>query len=86
MLFKPLADAGDCALVGVRRRVWPMEDSHFVEKDNSHTATFSLADLGSEFVEECFDILPLDVRTGRVGEDDFERALVLPLHAANGTT
>ena len=63
-----------------------MKDAHLAEQDNCDATTLSLADFGSKPVEERFDVLPLDIRTCRVSEDDFERALVLPLHAENGTT
>ena len=59
-----------------------MEDTYLVEQDNSYPATFTLADLSAQFLEECFDILPLDTCTCtcRVSKDQFERALVLSLH------
>ena len=63
-----------------------MEDTHFLEQDNSYAATLSLADLGTKLFEDCLDVLPLDICAGRVSEDDIERALVLPSHPRNGTT
>lgn len=63
-----------------------MEDTHFVEQDNRNAATFALADLGTKLLEECLDILPLDICTCWVPKDYFERALVLPLHACHSTT
>ena len=63
-----------------------MEDAHLAEQDNCYATALSLADFGSKLAEECFDVFPLDIRTCRVSEDDFERALVLPLHASDGTT
>ena len=57
-----------------------MKDAHLAEQDNCYATTLSLADFGPELAEECFDVRPLDIRTCRVSEDDFERASVLPLH------
>ena len=33
-----------------------MEDTHFLEQDNSYAATLSLADLGTKLFEECLDV------------------------------
>jgi hypothetical protein len=55
--------------------------SHFFEQDHSYTTTFPLADFGAQFYKERFDIAPLDVSTCGTGEEKFESALVLPLHA-----
>ena len=85
MLFKPLADAGDRAFVCVRRRVWSMKDTHLAEQHNRHAATLTLADLCPELAEERFNVLPLNICTRGVSEDNFERALMLPLHATHGT-
>ena len=59
-----------------------MEHSHFFEYDHSDATAFSLADFGAKFYEQRFDIAPLDIPTGGPREDQFESALVLPLHAA----
>ena len=66
--------------------MWPMENTYLAEQDDRYATAFSLADLGSELLEERFDVLPLDIRTGGVSKDELQRALVLPLHAAYGTT
>lgn len=63
-----------------------MEHPHFFKQNYSHTTTLSFADLGAQFYEQRFDIAPLDVPTRGAGEDQFESALVLPLHALNSTT
>ena len=63
-----------------------MEHPNLGEQDDCHAAAFALADLRTKLPEESFDIAPLDVGAGRVSEDGFERALVLPLHALHGTT
>ena len=66
--------------------MWPMEDTYFAEQDDRYATAFSLADLGSEFLEERFDVLPLDICTGGMSKDKLQRALVLPLHATYSTT
>ena len=86
MLLQPLADAGDGALVCIRRRVRSVEDTHFVEQDDGNPAALALADLGPELGEERFDVLPLDVCARRMREDNFNRALMLPLHPRKGIT
>ena len=58
-----------------------MENAHLAEQDYSYAATLALADFCLEFTEQCFNVLPLDIAAGRVGEDQFKRALVLPLHS-----
>ena len=63
-----------------------MEDSHLVKKYNGHAAAFSFTDLRTEVPEERFNILPMDICTRRVSVQGSERALMLPLHAKNGTT
>lgn len=63
-----------------------MEDSHFIEQDDSHTAPLAFADLCAQFLEQRFYVLPLDVRAGRVGENDLQNPLMPSLHASNGTT
>jgi len=55
-----------------------VKDSNPVEEDNSYATSFALADLGTEFGEERFDVAPTDVRARRVSEDRVERLLVLP--------
>ena len=63
-----------------------MEDTYFVEQYDCYAAAFPLADLGSEFLEERFDVLPLNISTRGVSKEKFERALMLPLHMLHGTT
>ena len=65
--------------------MWPMEHTYFAEQDDRYATAFSLADLGSELLEERFDVLPLDIRTSGVSKDEVERTLVLPPHASYGT-
>ena len=57
-----------------------MKHSHFFKEDYGDTTTFSLTDLGAQFYEQRFNIAPLDVPTRGAGKDQFESALVLPLH------
>jgi hypothetical protein len=58
-----------------------MEHPHFFKLDYRYASTFSLADFSAQFHEERFDITPLDVPARGSGEDQFESALVLSLHA-----
>jgi len=62
-----------------------VKDPNLVEKDNSYATAFALADVGSEFGEERFDLAPTDVRARRVSEDCFKDLLVLPLPQSHGT-
>jgi hypothetical protein len=55
---------------------------HFTKQDDSDAAAFSLADFGAHFCEQSFDVAPRNVPAGRPSKHQFERALVLPLHAA----
>ena len=57
-----------------------MENAHLAEQDYSYTATLAFADFCLEITEQCLNVLPLDIAAGRVSEDQFERALVLPPH------
>ena len=59
-----------------------MEHSHFFKEEDSYATTFSLADFGAKLYEQALDISPLDIATRGAGEDQFESALVLPLHTA----
>ena len=58
-----------------------MEDADLLEQNDCDAATFAFADFGSDTDEECFDILPGDIRAGWVGEDCFKRLLMGSLHA-----
>lgn len=53
----------------------------FLEQNNSDTTSLSLTDFGAQLREQRFDVTPLDVCTGRAGEEQVERALVLALYA-----
>lgn len=57
-----------------------MEDAHLVEQHNSNAAAFAFADFGAEPAEQGFNVLPSDVRAGRVCEDGFQRPLMRALH------
>ena len=59
-----------------------MEHSHFFKQNYSYPTTLSLADVGAQLYEQRFNIAPLDVPTRGPCEEQFESALVLPLHAA----
>lgn len=62
-----------------------MEYPHLAKQDDGDPATFPLNDFTSKFIEKRFDILPVDIGAGRVRENAFQRALVLPLPSINGT-
>ena len=57
-----------------------MEYAHFAKQNYGYAATFPLRDFCPKFAEQGFDVAPLHVGARRVGEQQFERALVLPLH------
>ncbi len=63
-----------------------MKHPNFFEQDYGYTTTFSRRDFGAQFHEQRLDVAPLDVTARGVTEDQFESALVLPLHSKNGTT
>ena len=58
-----------------------MEDANLVEKHDCDATTFAFADFGSKSAQECFDVLPGDVRAAWVCEDGFQCLLVRALHA-----
>ena len=58
-----------------------MKHSHLFKQDYGYATPFSLADFGAQLYKQRFDIAPLNVSTRGSGEDQFESALVLPLHA-----
>jgi hypothetical protein len=58
-----------------------MKYTYLAKENYSHAATFALGDLCAELSKQRFDVAPLDVGAGRVSEKEFERALMLPLHA-----
>lgn len=82
MLLEPLPNAGHGTLVRVWSRVRSMEDPDLIEQDNCNSTSFPLRNLCSEFAEQTFNVLPLDVGTRRMGEDRLQRALRLALHRA----
>ena len=57
-----------------------MEDAHFVEQNNSDATAIAFTDFSAEATEEGFDVLPGDVRAGRVREDSFQCSLMRSLH------
>ena len=58
-----------------------MKDPHFAEQDDGHPASLALADLCAEFAKEGLHVLSIQVGTGRMSEQGFQRALVLPIHS-----
>jgi hypothetical protein len=63
-----------------------VEDTHFAKQDYRHSASFALRDLGSKNLEQSFDVLPYDVRTGWTRIDRFECALMTCASWADGTS
>ncbi len=58
-----------------------MEDADLLEKNDCDAATFAFADLRAKTDQECFDVLPSDIRAGWVSEDCFQCPLMGALHA-----
>ena len=57
-----------------------MKHTHLLEEADRYATTLSLRHVGSEPDQEGFDVLPGDVRAGRVGEQGFESLVVGALH------
>ena len=57
-----------------------MEDTNFFEEHNSDAAALAFTDYRAETYEECLDVLPGDVRAGRVCEDCFQSPLMRAFH------
>ena len=57
-----------------------MEDPHFTEKKNCNATAFALRNFSAKAAEECFDVLPGDVRAGWMREDRFQCSLMRTLH------
>lgn len=57
-----------------------MEHAHLAKQNYGYAATLPLGNFCPEFAEQGFDVAPLHVGARRVGEQQFERASVLPLH------
>ena len=57
-----------------------MKHPNFGEQGHGDSASFPLANLGTHFDEQRFDVSPLNVPTRWVSEDQFERAQVPSLH------
>jgi hypothetical protein len=51
VLLQPLSDAGDRALVSVRRRVRAVKDPYLTKQNHGHTTAFSLGYFSPEFNE-----------------------------------
>ena len=59
-----------------------MKHTHLLEEADRYATTLSLRHVGSQPDQEGFDVLPGDVRAGRVGEQGFESLAVAALHGA----
>ena len=57
-----------------------MEHAHFAKQNHGYAATLALRNFCAQFAEHGFDVVPLHVGAGRMGKQQLERALVLPLH------
>ncbi len=57
-----------------------MEHAHFAKQNYGYAATLALGNFCAQFAEQGFNVAPLHVGAGRVGKQQLERALVLPLH------
>ncbi len=82
MLLEPLLDGNHGSLVRLWRRVGPVKDADLLEEVDRYSTSFSLGDLGAKPYKERFDLLPGDVRAGRVGKDGFEGLAIAALHGA----
>jgi len=60
--------------------MWSVENAHFVEQNNSDATAFAFTDFSAEATEKGFDVLPGDVRAGRVREDCFKCSPMCALH------
>ena len=57
-----------------------MEDTDFLEQEDRYAASFSFGDFRTKTAQKRFDVLPVDVRAGRVCEDCFQCPLMGALH------
>jgi len=60
MDFQPFSNGCDRSLVGIRRGVWSMEDTHLTEQEHTNTGTFTLAYFGTQRHKQRFDVIPTD--------------------------
>ena len=80
MLLEPLLDGNHGTLVRLWRRMGPVKDANLLKEVDGDATAFPLGDLGAKPEQERFDVIPGDVRTGRVGKDGFESLAVTALH------
>ena len=59
-----------------------MKDAHLIEQDDCDAAALPFTDFCSKTDQESFDVLPGDVRAGRVGEDCFQGFPMGTLHVS----
>jgi len=57
-----------------------MEDPYLAEQDHGNTAAFALSNFCAQFREERFNVSPWDIGARRTREDQFQGALMSPLH------
>lgn len=82
MLLEPLLDGNHGSLVRLWRRVGPVKDADLLKEVDRYATALSFGDFGAKPDKERFDVLPGDVRAGRVGEDGFESLAMAALHGA----
>ena len=58
-----------------------MKDTNVFKQDNGNATTLSFRDFGAKLCEQSLDVAPLNVPACGPSKDQFEGALVLPLHA-----
>ena len=60
--------------------MWSVEDADLLEQNDRDAATFAFGDFRAETDQQRFDVLPNDIRAGRVGEDCLQCLLMGALH------
>jgi hypothetical protein len=57
-----------------------MKDPHLFKQDNGNATALAFGDFGAKLDEQSLYVTPLEVSACGPSEDQFERALMLPLH------
>ena len=63
----------------------PVENAHLLKQDNSYAAPLPLTDFRAQLNEQGLNIAPLNVRTRRVREYQFQRAEMSSPHRTDST-
>jgi hypothetical protein len=61
--------------------MWSVEDADLLEQNDRDAAAFAFGDFRAKTDQQRFDVLPNDIRSGRVGEDCLQCLLMDALHA-----